>query len=186
MAYRNPWPADSDRKPVLFSRQQDMNETTYLNHFSVPPLGARDQVSAKSRAFVSFLGQDTGIGTWSCTKDPSALNCPHITTARHLLQQLVKRDPLAQDARANEGPEVWKSGTTTAALLCTVSNVILMRYQPRNLAGQFEGRRLSPISQSLLLFGHEFLPTQLTRYQQFHCNTRHPLFPSHQPPPVAA
>ncbi|KAF8871836.1 hypothetical protein BD779DRAFT_1453446 [Infundibulicybe gibba] len=90
--------------PILFSRQQalDGSETGFLNHFSVP---SPRQCSLKSRAVVSFEGNDLGDGVWICNCKDTAKNCAHINACRHALQQYVNADPGARDSRVeSEAP----------------------------------------------------------------------------------
>jgi hypothetical protein len=108
-AYPN-CPGDAD-EVILFSRQAT-DDATFLNHFSIA-FGA--QTSVKSRAIVSYLGNDTGSGSWACQKDRGGTTiCGHITKARHGLQKLVQGDPTARDETANtETPALGESFFTS-------------------------------------------------------------------------
>lgn len=86
---------DDDKRAFLFYRNEDVSEEFYLNYFSVPSHTRFPNI--KNRAVVEYRGDDTGIGTWKCTKDAGATSCPHIVTARHSLQQYMKGDWNARD-----------------------------------------------------------------------------------------
>ena len=66
---------------------------TFTNLFSVP---SPNQQSLRSRVIITHVGQDSGSGTWFCSKDQTVY-CPHVTTARHFFQQVIRTDPAAQD-----------------------------------------------------------------------------------------
>ncbi len=68
----------------LFIRQQGEDET-HLNLFSVTgrQLG--------SHAIVTFNGDDTGVGFWTCMKDRES-TCQHILLAQSELQAILESD----------------------------------------------------------------------------------------------
>ena len=84
----------------LFSRQPHDADNTFTNLFSIP---SPNQRSLQSRVFVTHIGQDSGAGVWRCSKDLTT-NCPHIITARHLLQKLILADPTARDSSIVNAP----------------------------------------------------------------------------------
>jgi hypothetical protein len=90
-------PSDDDNV-ILFSRQPAEYDGKFNNHFSVTFPG---QMSAKGRVIVEHLGENSGVGTWTCSKDRGS-SCGHITSARHHLQKLLHADPEARDHRAHE------------------------------------------------------------------------------------
>lgn len=55
--------------------------------------------TAKGRAFIKYEGEDTGVGTWSCSKDKTSA-CNHIAAAREQLGALLK---IEMNALAEEG-----------------------------------------------------------------------------------
>lgn len=71
---------------VLFSRQP-LEGRIYINHFSVSS-GRR---TAKSRVIVVQEGDDSGRGSWKCSKDP-VTQCGHITKSKQHLLQLGLED----------------------------------------------------------------------------------------------
>ncbi|KAJ7693704.1 hypothetical protein B0H17DRAFT_932671 [Mycena rosella] len=85
---------------VLFSRQETTPDC-FLNYFSSPSLNSR---ALNGRTIVTYEGNDTGGGTWSCAKDASALTCVHISQSRHMLQKLVQTDPSARDLNKTKVP----------------------------------------------------------------------------------
>jgi hypothetical protein len=86
-----------DTDEVALFLRQAYDGPVYLNLFSVV---YRDQTSVKSRAIVSYTGDDTGSGKWVCQKDRGAI-CGHIVNARHELQKLVHVDPTARDCNSS-------------------------------------------------------------------------------------
>ncbi|KAF8870061.1 hypothetical protein BD779DRAFT_1456051 [Infundibulicybe gibba] len=84
-----------DDLPILFSREQDFNgNENSINHFSAPTPGQR---SLKSRAVVTFKGNDSGNGSWVCDRE-AVQNCAHINACRHALQKYVHVDIEAMDS----------------------------------------------------------------------------------------
>ena len=77
----------------LISRLSNDNLDTFTNLFSV---SSPNQQSLRSRVFMTHIGQDSGSGTWHCSKDPT-INCPHVTAARKFLKKIIQTDHAAQD-----------------------------------------------------------------------------------------
>jgi hypothetical protein len=74
----------SIEKVILFWR--DVVEDGWINLFSVciegPPSGA------KNRAVVTYVGADTGVGNWRCSRD-GMNGCAHVTLCQLHLGQLL-------------------------------------------------------------------------------------------------
>ena len=84
----------------LFSRlPHDVNDI-FTNIFSVP---SPNQRSLRSRVIVTHVGQDSGSGTWRCSKD-SPSNCLHITTACDFLRKIIQADPSTQNMLGMNAP----------------------------------------------------------------------------------
>jgi hypothetical protein len=66
-----------------------------VNEFSVH---SHAQRGVKGRAIVHHEGEDTGAGTWACSKDVLG-ECAHKKSARDHLQKLLHADPVAVDSR---------------------------------------------------------------------------------------
>ncbi|KAK7055927.1 hypothetical protein R3P38DRAFT_3304967 [Favolaschia claudopus] len=78
---------DMGEEVILFSRQADLEEDQWLNHFSCPSPNKR---GLGGRVVVVYEGSDEGIGHWRCLKDSAA--CAHIPMCRRQFSQLVGRD----------------------------------------------------------------------------------------------
>jgi len=81
----------------LVTRSQELENDIYTNIFSVP---APRLPTIKNRAIVRFSGYDTGIGTWTCTKDSRSTSCSHVVATRHSLQQHLQSNIHAIDPAA--------------------------------------------------------------------------------------
>jgi hypothetical protein len=92
---------DEHTEPILFSRQRCIDDKTFLNHFSVPTL--RECRLLNSRVVVRHEGDDSGHGTWTCSKEPSTINCAHVVHCQNTLQQLVNCE-LASPTRPSVNP----------------------------------------------------------------------------------
>jgi hypothetical protein len=87
---------DEYAEPILFSRQSCADEKTFLNHFSVPARqGCR---LLNGRVIVIHEGDDSGHGIWTCSKEPSILNCAHIQHCQNTLRQLINCNSAVSDA----------------------------------------------------------------------------------------
>ena len=83
---------DEHVEPILFSRQRCIDDKAFLNHFSVP--ASQGCSLFNKRVVVRHEGNDSGpiSGTWTCSKDPSAINCAHVLRCQHTLQRLINCD----------------------------------------------------------------------------------------------
>ncbi|KAJ6611690.1 hypothetical protein B0H10DRAFT_1918580 [Mycena sp. CBHHK59/15] len=84
---------------VLFSRQE-LEDGTYINHFSTNSPNTR---ALTGRVIITYTGEDTGTGSWSCSKDSNSSSCAHINQCRNMLQKLVRVDPSAKDHGIGDG-----------------------------------------------------------------------------------
>lgn len=75
-----------DRDPAVLFFRQPVGDNRFINDFSVNTANLR---TAKGRAFVKYEGEDTGVGTWSCSKDKVG-GCSHTAAAREQLGALLK------------------------------------------------------------------------------------------------
>ncbi|PPQ69415.1 hypothetical protein CVT26_002453 [Gymnopilus dilepis] len=105
-------PSENENKTVLFSRNVlQFEPSIYHNVFSVKGSGLF--TSVKARAIVEHCGEDSGIGTWKCSRDPNQNNCCHISAARDSLQQHIQLDLSAKDVN---GPQEFHLGKSTNVL----------------------------------------------------------------------
>ncbi|KAF9476550.1 hypothetical protein BDN70DRAFT_812128 [Pholiota conissans] len=107
------FPSDEHNKNQTFmcSRYEDVRDGVYICTFSVPPPPGRSSSTIKQRSVVTYYGDDSGKGTWSCSIDVSAISCSHIVLARHSLRQHIKADPDAHDSDAGSGDLEYRSLT---------------------------------------------------------------------------
>lgn len=87
----------SDDQTFLVSRLQELEESAYLNLFSVP---TQSNSTLRNRSIVQFRGSNDGVGNWTCNKHSGAFNCPHIFDARHSFQRIINGDTEARDDSA--------------------------------------------------------------------------------------
>lgn len=87
---------DKGSEPAVLFHRQPIGENRFVNDFSVNSMNLR---TAKGRAFVKYEGEDSGVGTWSCSKDRMNACC-HITSAREQLSTLLK---IEMNISAEEG-----------------------------------------------------------------------------------
>lgn len=83
-------------EPAVLFHRQPIGEDRFVNDFSVNTMNLR---TAKGRAFVKYEGEDSGHGTWSCSKDRMN-TCCHIASAREQLSALLN---IEMNASAEEG-----------------------------------------------------------------------------------
>lgn len=77
--------------PYLVSRTETAVDNIFQNIFSAP----RQDVpfnTIKARAIVEYVGQDSGDGIWTCSKDLKAVGCQHINVARRHLHRCLEGD----------------------------------------------------------------------------------------------
>ncbi|KAF9552825.1 hypothetical protein CPC08DRAFT_646420 [Agrocybe pediades] len=90
-----------DDSCFLITRAQTAEDGIYQNIFSIPH---NNLPTIKNRAIVTFTGSDDGVGTWSCTRDRSTMNCYHVSgihmeafTASHQVTDNVIRRATAKN-----------------------------------------------------------------------------------------
>ncbi|KAJ7619018.1 hypothetical protein DFH06DRAFT_1144555 [Mycena polygramma] len=88
---------DTNQDVILFSRQIELNELEFMNHFSCPSPHKR---GLAGRVVVTYEGSDDGNGRWNCEKD--AMPCSHVAASKTKLQQLVHVDPNAEDIQQGQ------------------------------------------------------------------------------------
>lgn len=84
-------PEISEEEVILFSREMELNEEGFLNHFSCPSPNKR---GLSGRVVVTYQGRDEGAGHWKCQKDSGS--CSHLGSCRQKFQQLVQGTPNVQ------------------------------------------------------------------------------------------
>ena len=103
MTKLNKWMLDIFEAIILFSRQIELDEAEFLNHFSCPSQYKR---GLAGRVVVTYEGPDDGSGHWKCEKD--TVPCNHLELCRKKFAQLVEGDP---DAKAiDREPENFHPG----------------------------------------------------------------------------
>lgn len=142
-------------RTFLCARVETAEDGIFDTIFSVPPPKVEFATTVKQRAVVEYHGDDSGKGTWKCSKDASAISCPHIVQARHSLQQHIQCNIEAYDEEAGTG-ELEYQGTKYLFEEYSKTNLYMLfpknRYQ---FANQMLQASLSPFSQFLPLNGRE-------------------------------
>ncbi|KAF8877541.1 hypothetical protein BD779DRAFT_1475196 [Infundibulicybe gibba] len=85
---------------ACFVREYQAEKFPRSDMFAMPPTPG--QRSLKSRAVVTFKGNDSGNGSWVCDRE-AVQNCAHINACRHALQKYVHVDIEAMDSGVREG-----------------------------------------------------------------------------------
>uniref|UniRef100_A0A8H8CF18 HMG domain-containing protein n=1 Tax=Psilocybe cubensis TaxID=181762 RepID=A0A8H8CF18_PSICU len=87
--------AYQEARAFLFYRNEGVMDNFYTNIFSIPTSTRFPTI--KNRSIVEHYGDDSGNGTWKCSRDQGATSCSHIVQARHALQKYIHGDWNAQD-----------------------------------------------------------------------------------------
>ncbi|KAJ7212387.1 hypothetical protein B0H12DRAFT_1033226, partial [Mycena haematopus] len=95
---------DLDENVILFSRQLEMNEVDYLNHFSCLSPNKR---GLSGRVIVTYVGIDDGTGHWNCVKDSGP--CSHVGMCRQKFLNMSMNVKVKQITYTVTVPKVRKA-----------------------------------------------------------------------------
>lgn len=103
----------------MLLHRQPIGEDRFVNDFSVNTMNLR---TAKGRAFVKYEGEDSGHGTWSCSKD-RVNACSHISSAREHLSALLRVEMSVPEEGTDAG-EYW--ATSVPGVVKLITHIALM------------------------------------------------------------